>query len=376
MPKLLVLILRRTYPSSVPLTYWRKLKINRNIAIKRSGEPLYRLDFGDSLSFYDEWDRPTTIISDGAYGVGGFLGDPRTPNELVNWYKPHVEAWSRAVTLATTLWFWNTEIGWANVHPLLEANGWSYEFCNIWNKGVGQVAGNVNGKTIRRFPVVSEVCVYYTRTPLLPENPGSSNKIHMKKWLLNEWIRSGLPRNKANEAAGVKNAATRKYFDQGWLWYYPPTDVMMKLVEYANAHGAEEGKPYYSFDGVHPVTVAEWDQTRSIWNNEYGITNVWDRPSLRGQERYRGSLKKSAPRAHKPSRLSATHLNQKPLDLMERIIKASTNPGDVVWEPFGGLCSGSVAANQLGRNSFAAEVNREFYDLANERLESLQIRLL
>ena len=61
---------------------------------------------------------------------------------------------------------------------------------------------------------------------------------------------------------------------------------------------------------------------------------------------------------------------------MERIIKASTNPGDVVWEPFGGLCSGSVAANQLGRNSFAAEVNREFYDLANERLESLQIRLL
>lgn len=337
---------------------------------------MYRLDFGDSLLVYDEWDRPNTIISDGAYGIGGFPGDPRTPNELVNWYKPHVEAWSSAATLATTLWFWNTEIGWANVHPLLEENGWSYEFCNIWNKGVGQVAGNVNGKTIRRFPVVSEVCVYYTRTPLLPEYPGSSNKIHMKKWLLNEWIRSGLPRNKANEAAGVKNAATRKYFDQGWLWYYPPTEVMMKLVEYANAYGAEEGKPYYSFDGVYPVTADEWNQTRSIWNNEYGITNVWDRPSLRGKERYRGSLKKSAPRANKPSRLSATHLNQKPLDLMARIIKTSTNPGDVVWEPFGGLCSASVAANQLGRNSFAAEVNREFYDLSNERLESLQLRLL
>ncbi|MBM4607290.1 hypothetical protein GS575_33220 [Rhodococcus hoagii] len=29
--------------------------------------------------------------------------------------------------------------------------------------------------------------------------------------------------------------------------------------------------------------------------------------------------------------MSASHLNQKPLTLMERIIKASTNPGDVVW---------------------------------------------
>ena len=41
------------------------------------------------------------------------------------------------------------------------------------------------------------------------------------------------------------------------------------------------------------------------------------------------------------------HGNQKPVKLMERIIGASTDPGDVIWDPFGGLCSGAVAAMNL-----------------------------
>lgn len=335
----------------------------------------WSLHHGDALDVYKHWDAPTTIISDGAYGVGGFAGDPRTPEGLAQWYEPHIKAWSDNATLASTLWFWNTEVGWANVHPVLVANGWQFETCNIWNKGVGQVAGNVNSKTIRRFPVVTEVCAYYTRTPQLPAHPGSKNIIHMKEWLLNEWIRTGLPRRKANEACGVKDAATRKYFDQGWLWYYPPVETMMNLVSYANEHGKPEGRPYYSFDGITPVTADEWGATRSVWNHEHGVTNVWDRPSLRGKERYRGSMQRSAPRTYRPTKMSASHLNQKPLDLMERIIKASTNVGGTVWEPFGGLCSASYAAASLGRNAFAAETEPGFYDLASERLDSLAPRL-
>ena len=40
----------------------------------------------------------------------------------------------------------------------------------------------------------------------------------------------------------------------------------------------------------------------------------------------------------------------------------------MVWEPFGGLCSGSVAAVTLGRRAFAAETDPAFADLAAERL--------
>lgn len=335
----------------------------------------WTIHFGDALDAYGQWPTPNVIVSDGAYGVGGFPGDPRTPERLAEWYEPHVKAWSEVAMLATSLWFWNTEVGWANVHPLLVANGWSYQFCNTWNKGIGQVAGNVNGNTIRRFPVVTEVCVYYTRTPQLPKEPGSAHIIPMKEWLIAEWKRTGMAVRRANDACGVKDAAVRKYFDQGWLWYLPPVDMMMKLVEYANEHGDPAGLPYYSFDGEKPVTAEEWAATRSPWNHEHGVTNVWDRPSLRGAERFRGSMVRSAPRTYKPTTMSASHLNQKPLDLMTRIIRASSNPGDVVWEPFGGLCTGSLAAIENGRLAYASEPDEGFFNLASERLESRALPL-
>ncbi len=54
-----------------------------------------QLEMGDVLSRYATWQPPTVIISDGAYGLGLFPGEPLTPTELANWYAPHVAAWSR-----------------------------------------------------------------------------------------------------------------------------------------------------------------------------------------------------------------------------------------------------------------------------------------
>ena len=188
----------------------------------------YTLHRGDVRDAYESWPTPQTIISDGGYGIGGFPGDPRTPEELPDWYRDHIDAWSAKADLATTLWFWNSEVGWASVHPLLVENGWQYEQCIVWNKGKGQIAGNVNGNSIRRFPIVTEVCVFYSRTPQIETDEGF---VHMKAWLRSEWQRAGIPLKRANDACGVKDAATRKYFDQGWLWYFPPPEVMASLVD-------------------------------------------------------------------------------------------------------------------------------------------------
>lgn len=330
--------------------------------------PRWQLVEGDVRMAYGQWPTPTTIISDGAYGVGGFPGDPRSPDGLVSWYRDHVEAWSSSASLATSLWFWNTEVGWATVHPLLVEHGWHFEVCHVWDKGLAHVSGNVNGQTARRFPVVTEVCAYYTREPVIESPVGSGHLMHIKQWLLAEWVRSGLPRRAANDACGVKDAATRKYFDQGWLWYWPPVEAMMRLVAFSNEHGAASGRPYFSLDGVAPVTADEWASLRPIWNFEYGVTNVWQEPALRGRERLKGTGERSAPRVHSPTELSSAHLNQKPLKLMRRIVASCTRPGDVVWEPFGGLCSASVAAVEAGRRPYAAEIVPLFAELARQRL--------
>jgi DNA methylase len=220
--------------------------------------------------------------------------------------------------------------------------------------------------------VVTEVCVFYTREPRFRKTPAGSDLIHAKEWLVSEWKRSGLPARTANAACGVKDAATRKYFDQGWLWYWPPPETMELLVKYANEHGSPAGRPYYSLDGIEPVTAKEWAGLRSVWNHEHGITNVWDLPALRGGERVKGSLQRAAPRVYKPTALASSHLNQKPLKFMRRIVAACTNRGDVVWEPFGGLCSATVAAVELGRTSFAAEVEPMFQEMAVDRLREAE----
>ncbi len=321
---------------------------------------------GNVLHKYEDWPAPALIVSDGAYGVGGFPGDPRTPETLADWYRPHIEAWSKAATPATTLWFWNTEVGWATVHPLLVEHGWEYVELIVWNKGVAHVAGNVNGDTIRQLPVVTEVCAFYRRRLEFPSPDGTT--MSAKAWLRAEWQRAGLALNLANDACGVKNAATRKYLTQDWLWYFPPVDMMKRLVAYANEHGDAEGKPYFSLDGKRPVSMKAWAALRHPWTHQHAVTNVWDLPPLNGKERYRGNGVRSAPRVYNPGKNATNHLNQKPLEFMRRIVKAATKRGDVVWEPFGGLCSASVAALELGREPYAAELIEDHATTAGERL--------
>lgn len=312
------------------------------------------LNLGNAENFYSKWGSPTTIISDGAYGVGGFDGDPKNVDQLADWYEPHVKAWSKAATTETSLWLWNTELGWATIHPLLLANGWSYVQLITWDKGVKHIAGNVNGNTIRRFPVATEVSALYVRPTEVKTVDGSEETL--QEWLRSEWKRAGFTMAEANKVCGVKNAASRKWLTGDSLWYMPPHDMFLLLKEHAQKNGKPEGAPYFE-STVDFTNAAKWSKLRSKWNHEHGLTNVWQVDPLRSTERVKGVDGKNL------------HTNQKPVELMRRQIMSTTDPGDNVWEPFGGLCSASYAAQQVGRNSYAAETNKGFYDAAKLRLK-------
>ena len=320
------------------------------------------IDFGSAEDHYAEWPTPTCIIADGPYGVDGFPGDQRTPATLAEWYEPHVKAWSARATPCTTLWFWNTEIGWATVHPLLLAHGWEYRCCNIWDKGLGHIAGNANTRTLRKFPVVTEVCVHYVKAAHFDV---AGETLTMQQWLRHEWRRTGLPLRLANDACGVLNAATRKYLTADHLWYYPPPEMFGKLAAYANANGAAAGRPYFSADGNAPLTVGQWARLRAKFQCEVGVTNVWREPQVSGTERIQGV------RSGMKYKFRSLHGSQKPLKFIDRIVRASTDRDDTVWEPFGGLCPGAVVCHASGRRYHATETNAEFYAAAVERLKSL-----
>lgn len=307
---------------------------------------------GDSNKFYDQWDSPTVIVSDGPYGISGYDGDYNCANELPNFYESHVKKWSEKSTAETTLWFWNTELGWAMIHPILEKNGWIYRGCNIWDKGIKHIAGNCNGKTMRKFPVVTEICVHYVRKEEFLHN---GEVLSLQNWLRKEWKRTGLPFSKANEACGVKNAASRKYLTNDHLWYCPPIKEFEKIVKYANENGIELGKPYFSKDGKEPLSANQWSKLRAKFNFEYGVTNVWSVSQLRNKERLKNGMK-------------IQHPNQKPLELMDRIIKSSSEKGDLIWEPFLGLASACISAHLLDRKYVGAELNPLYFEMAQQRI--------
>ena len=106
--------------------------------------------FDRAERLYGDWPAPICIVCDGPYGLNGFPGDLPDATGLAAWYEPHIRAWTAKATPQTTLWFWNSELGWATVHPVLQAFGWEYRSCHVWDKGLGHVAGNANTRTLRK----------------------------------------------------------------------------------------------------------------------------------------------------------------------------------------------------------------------------------
>ena len=78
--------------------------------------------------------------------------------------------------------------------------------------------------------------------------------------------------------------------------------------------------------------------------------SVWDIPLLKGKER-------------------TGYPTQKPLALYKRMIAASSNPGDMVLDPFAGCATTCVAAEQLGRQWIGIDIEEESGDVIRERLE-------
>ena len=80
--------------------------------------------------------------------------------------------------------------------------------------------------------------------------------------------------------------------------------------------------------------------------------DYWDIPALRGNQ---------------PE--TTGYPTQKPVALLERIIKASSNEGDTVLDPFCGCATTCVAAEKLGRKWIGVDLSDKTYDWAKKRLQ-------
>lgn len=88
-----------------------------------------------------------------------------------------------------------------------------------------------------------------------------------------------------------------------------------------------------------------------IYNSEKVPGNVWEFPRVR----YRMDEYEN-------------HPTQKPVALLERIIKASSKEGDLVLDPFSGSFTTSFVAKKLGRKSISIELQEDYIKIGLRRL--------
>ena len=97
-------------------------------------------------------------------------------------------------------------------------------------------------------------------------------------------------------------------------------------------------------------------QSLKCLNDDLQMRSDWTLPICNGSERIKRNGKK-------------VHSAQKPESLLHRILLASTNKGDFVFDPFLGTGTTVVVAKKLGRNYFGVEKEKKYFKISKQRLE-------
>lgn len=70
----------------------------------------------------------------------------------------------------------------------------------------------------------------------------------------------------------------------------------------------------------------------------------------------------------KEEKIFGKHPTQKSLDLLKRIVLASTNENDLVLDPFAGSCTTGVACKMCNRKFVGIDVGVEYLELGKRRI--------
>lgn len=64
------------------------------------------------------------------------------------------------------------------------------------------------------------------------------------------------------------------------------------------------------------------------------------------------------------------HPNEKPLEIVAKLVDTHSNQGDLILDPFAGSGTTGVAAVRLGRQFVGIEVDSSYFDIACRRIEA------
>ncbi len=133
-----------------------------------------------------------------------------------------------------------------------------------------------------------------------------------------------------------------------WVKTNPPPNISCRYFTYSTefiiwARKSEKKPHYFNYDLMKQI------------NNNKQMTDVWHLPAIASWEKSCGK-----------------HPTQKPINLLARIIMASTQPNEWILDPFCGSATTGIAANLLGRRFLGIEQEEEFVKISKNRRKEIE----
>lgn len=145
------------------------------------------------------------------------------------------------------------------------------------------------------------------------------------------------------------------------IWFKPNAAPNLSRRCFAASHEtliwakkAKSEKHVFNYDIMKKYN----DSSDLFKNRDKQMRSVWSIPPPSAKEKTCGK-----------------HPTQKPIALLERIVRASTQPGDTVLDPFCGSCTTGVAARKLARKFIGIEMEQSYLDISVRRCDALDLEM-
>ena len=239
----------------------------------------------------------------------------------------------------------------------------------VWRRSGGKSDSHRWGRTTDRILYYAKTGDFTWNQQYQPLDPDYVAKTYRRDDGDGRGKYATMPLHAAGLSGGESGAEWKGYSpaERGNHWRTPTKGVMREFIV------ANELIPGWPLPGstVHERLDALDDAGLIAWSSK-GVPRLKSYLSAtRG--RAASDLLADIPMASGAERTG--YATQKPLELYERIIKASSNPGDVVLDIFAGCATTAVAAERLGRRWIACDMAYRSWTMLKRRFRLNNIAL-
>jgi adenine-specific DNA-methyltransferase len=217
-----------------------------------------------------------------------------------------------------------------------------------------------------------------------PYNIGKNFNGHKDRWTTEDdylnwcykWLDLCVQKLKPNGSFYVMTATQfMPFFD---IHLRKKLDILSRIIWYYDSSGVQAKKHYGSM--YEPILFCVKDKDHYTFNTDKILVEAKTGakrklidyrktvPTIYSSEKVPGNVWEFARVRYRMDEYE-NHPTQKPVALLERIIKASSNEGDLVLDPFSGTFTTSFVAKELGRKSIGIELQDEYVKIGLRRLQ-------